>query len=99
MFTNRWYDKHPKVSVAVGCIENANAKLRKKIAKLIIKNALQGGIKAKRPRTILFRRWYDKNKDLSLAMEYFRTCNERQRIAMAEHIIAYVREQIATEIN
>lgn len=94
MFGNRWYDHNPKVSLAVGCIEQADEKLRNKIAKVIIKHAFQLGIKAKRPSTGLFRRWYDKDKDLSLAMEYFKNANEIQRLDIAEHILFYVREKV-----
>ncbi len=92
MFGNRWYDQHPKVSLAVGCIEKADDSLRKKLARIIIKYALKSRISAKRPTVGLFRRWYDKDKDLSLAMEYFKNANEQQRILIAEYIIVYIRE-------
>ncbi len=93
MFGKRWYDTHPKVSLAVGCIENANDNLRSKLSKLIIKHAKEFGIRVKRPAGIIFRRWYDKNKDLSLAMEYFKKASEDQRVEIADHIIFYVREK------
>lgn len=93
MFGNRWYDENPKVSLAVGCIENANDSLRNKLAKLIIKHALKLGIRAKRPKGSLFRRWYDADKDLSLAMEYFKNGNEYQRVDIAESVILYIRQK------
>ena len=93
---NRWYDQHPRVSFAVSCIENADPKLKDTFIKLIIKDALAFRIKATRPKAGLFRRWYDKDKNLSLAMEYFKNANKKQRVAIAEHLIAYIRENNIT---
>ncbi len=92
MFGNRWYDEHPKVSLAVACIEKADNKLKDKLARLIIKNSLTMGVTAKKPDIGFFRRWYDMNKNLSLSMEYFKNCDNKQRIEIAEHIIDYSRE-------
>ena len=90
VFGNRWYDINPKVSHAVGCIEEANDKLKKKLTKVIIKTAMEMGIRAKRPNVGFFRRWYDEDKELSLAMEYFKLADDNQRIEIAEHIISYI---------
>lgn len=91
-FGQRWYDQDPKVSFAVGCIEKANDSLRTKLAKIIIKHCISNGIKAKRPQQGFFRRWYDQNEALMLAMEYFKNANEAQRLQIAELIICYLRE-------
>ena len=90
VFGNRWYDTNPRVSLAVGCIEEADNKLKKKLAKVIIKTAMEMSIRAKMPKPGFFRRWYDKDKELSLAMEYFKIANNEQRIEIAEHIISYI---------
>ncbi len=92
MFENRWYDKNPIVSHAVGCIEGADNELRNKLARLIIKHSSCFGIEAKLPERKLFRRWYDKDKDLSLAMECFKNADDEQRLKIANHIICYLRE-------
>ncbi|HSA07538.1 MAG TPA: hypothetical protein P5556_10215 [Candidatus Gastranaerophilales bacterium] len=91
-FGNRWYDNHPKISLAVGFIEKADDKLRNKIAKLIIQIAVKFEIKATKPFTFPIRRWYDKDEDLSLAMEYFRKANEQQQLNIADRIIAFVKD-------
>jgi hypothetical protein len=89
-FESRWYDTDTKVSLAVGCIEKADEKIRNKAAKIIIKNAMQLGVLAKRPFRGLFRRWYDQDKDLSLAMEYFKNCDYKQRHIVAEYVITFI---------
>ena len=90
VFSNRWYDINPKSSLAVGCIEEADNNLKKKLAKVIIKTAMEMGITAKMPKAGIFRKWYDKDKGLRLAMEYFKTANNKQRLEISEHIISYI---------
>ena len=51
---------------------------------------MEMSIRAKMPKPGFFRRWYDKDKELSLAMEYFKIANNEQRIEIAEHIISYI---------
>ena len=91
MLGNRWYDLNPLVSFAVTCIETADKETRSKLARIIIKHGLEAGLNVKRPSTGLFRRWYDKDKDLSLAMEYFKQSDNNQRRVIAEHIVDYTR--------
>lgn len=94
IFGNRWYDQNPKISIAVGCIEEADPELKQKIAKLIIKQAMEKNIRAKRPNVGFFRRWYDKDPNLSLAMEYFKNCDEKLQLDIADHITAFVQGRL-----
>lgn len=94
MFGNRWYDENPKVSLAVGCIEEASPAIRTKLARIIIKLAMEMKVSAKKPSPGLFRRWYDKDPNLSLAMEYFKNCDKTQQIKLAEYIIANVKNPV-----
>lgn len=89
-FGNRWYDQNPKISVAVGCIEEADPELRKKLAKVIIKKAMEKGVKAKKPTPGFFRRWYDNDSNLSLAMEYFKNSDEKLQLEIADYISSVV---------
>lgn len=95
-FGQRWYDQDSKVSFAVGCIEKADDSLRTKLAKLIIKHCISNGIKAKKPQQTFFRRWYDQNEALMLAMEYFKNANHAQRHDISNLIISYLRESVCT---
>ena len=88
---NRWYDRNPKVSIAVGCIEKADPVMRGRLAKLIIKYAMSMNVTAKRPPVGFFRRWYDKDPNLSLALEYFKNCNDQQQLQIAERIMDCVK--------
>jgi len=90
---NRWYDKNAKVSIAVGCIEKADAIMRGRMAKLIIKYAMAAKVVAKRPTVGFFRRWYDNDPNLSLAMEYFKNCDEQLQLKIAEHLMDCVKNQ------
>lgn len=72
-FLKRWYDQDTRISLAVGCIEKANYVARKKIARVIIQKAKSYDVEIKNPHIGLFKRWYDKDKTLSTAMEYFKS--------------------------
>lgn len=94
VFGQRWYDQDPKVSLAVGCIEKADNSLKNKLAKMIIKHCISNGIKAKKPQPGFFRRWYDNDESLQLAMEYFKNANHAQRLDIAELLMCHVRENL-----
>ena len=71
-FLKRWYDTDPRMSLAVGCLEKASPLKRRKIAQHIILKAKSYNVVAKEPPPVFFKRWYDKDRALSLAMEYLR---------------------------
>ena len=86
-FFMRWYDKDPRISLAVGCLEKANPFTRKKIAKLIIQKAKSYNVSVNEQLFMFFRRWYDKDKTLRLAMEYFKKSPPNAQKIIAEMII------------
>jgi len=70
----RWYDIDPTVSLAVSLIKNSNKSVQQRCAVHIIKIAEINNIRLED--TFLniaeyFKRWYDEDKDLSHAMEFF----------------------------
>jgi hypothetical protein len=71
-FLKRWYDQDQRVSLAMGCLEKASPAARKKVARLIIQKAKSHRVVAREPQSYFFRRWYDQDRLLSLAIEYFR---------------------------
>lgn len=72
----RWYDVDPTVSLAVSLMRNANEQTQLKCAEHIIDYAKQRDI-ALKSNTLndafnyILRRWYDKDKTVSEAFEYF----------------------------
>lgn len=72
----RWYDVDPTVSLAVSLMRNANEQTQIKCAEHIIDYAKQRDI-ALKSNTLndafnyILRRWYDKDKTVSEAFEYF----------------------------
>lgn len=72
----RWYDIDPTVSLSVSLIRNSNETMQLKCAEFIIDYAKQRGV-ALESNTLndafnyIMRRWYDKDKTVSEAFEYF----------------------------
>lgn len=72
----RWYDLDPTVSLAVSLMRNANEQTQSKCAEFIIDYAKQREV-ALKSNTLnnafnyILRRWYDQDKKISEAFEYF----------------------------
>lgn len=72
----RWYDIDPTVSLAVSLMRNANEQTQLKCANFIIDYAKQRDV-ALKTNTLndafnyILRRWYDQDKNVSEAFEYF----------------------------
>lgn len=72
----RWYDIDPTVSLAVSLFRNSNETIQTKCADFIIDYAKQKNVTLKNNTlndafNYILRRWYDKDKKLSEAFEYF----------------------------
>ncbi len=72
----RWYDVDPTVSLAVSLMRNANEPTQLKCAEFIIDYAKQRSIELKSNTlndafNYILRRWYDKDKQVAEAFEYF----------------------------
>lgn len=72
----RWYDIDPTVSLAVSLMRNANEQTQIKCAEHIIDYAKERNIELKSNTlndafNYILRRWYDKDKKISEAFEYF----------------------------
>lgn len=72
----RWYDVDPTVSLAVSLMRNANEQTQLKCAEHIIDYAKQRDVTLKSNTlndafNYILRRWYDKDKTVSEAFEYF----------------------------
>ena len=85
--SSRWYDKDPRAALAVGCLEKAGPLTQRRLARAIIKKAKSLHIEAKEHHPGLFRRWYDENRALSLAMEYYRLAPALLQRAISEYLI------------
>lgn len=72
----RWYDVDPTVSLSVSLMRNANDLTQTKCAEFIIEYAKNRGVKLKSNGlndafNYILRRWYDKDKKIAEAFEYF----------------------------
>lgn len=72
----RWYDIDPTVSLAVSLMRNANEQTQLKCANFIIDYAKQKNVELKANTlndafNYILRRWYDQDKNISEAFEYF----------------------------
>lgn len=72
----RWYDLNPTVSMAVGLMEKAPLEKQLECADFIIEKVQGYGIKITDNDLSefinVFRRWYDKNKQIHDALEYLK---------------------------
>lgn len=72
----RWYDTDPTVSLAISLLRNTNEKTQLKCAEFIIDYAKQRNV-ARSANTLndafnyILRRWYDRDKKISEAFEFF----------------------------
>ena len=72
----RWYDVDPTVSLAVSLIRNTNEQTQVKCADFIINFAQQREVKLESNSlndafNYILRRWYDKDKRIAEAFDYF----------------------------
>lgn len=72
----RWYDVDPTVSLAVSLMRNTNEQTQLKCAEFIISYAVDKGVKLESNSlnsafNYILRRWYDKDKQIAEAFEYF----------------------------
>lgn len=72
----RWYDIDPTVSLSVSLMRNADSQTQIKCAEFIIDYAKQREVKLKNNSlndafNYILRRWYDKDKTVAEAFEYF----------------------------
>jgi hypothetical protein len=72
----RWYDIDPTVSLAVSLMRNAGEQAQFQCADFIIEYTTQRDIQLKNNSlnnafNYILRRWYDKDKKISEAFEYF----------------------------
>ena len=72
----RWYDVDPTVSLAVSLMRNASEKVQLQCAEFIIEYAKQRDVQLKSNSlndafNYILKRWYDKDKQIAEAFEYF----------------------------
>ena len=96
-FLKRWYDQDPVISLAVDYLEKSSPFIRKKVAQAIINKAKSLNIDVKELPVVLFRRWYDEDSGLSMAMEYFRVAEPMLQRAIAEFIINKYKKDLETD--
>lgn len=89
---NRWYDLNPTVNLAVKLMETAEAKAQHECACYVIQKAKEYGVRItendlSETFNYLFRRWYDKNKHLHDAFEYFKMAPYDVQLGIALDVI------------
>lgn len=72
----RWYDVDPTVSLSVSLMRNANEQTQLKCAEFIIGYAKERSVRLKSNTlndafNYLMKRWYDKDKRIAEAFEYY----------------------------
>lgn len=91
---NRWYDDEPTLSLAISLLRNTNEKTRTKCAAKIIELAQSRNVALRENiferLDLTLRRWYDKNKQLTEAMEYLKSSNEFLRKEIALDVIEFL---------
>lgn len=88
----RWYDIDPTVSLAVSLMRNANEQTQLKCAEHIIDYAKQREIELKSNTlnnafNYILRRWYDKDKTVAEAFEYFQVAPQELQKEISLEVI------------
>lgn len=94
----RWYDLDPTVSMAVSLMEKADEKVQLECAYLIIDKAKDYGLKItdsdlSEAFNYLFRRWYDKSRQLHDAFEYLKIAPYDVQLGIAFEIIEKLQDK------
>lgn len=92
----RWYDQDPALSLAISLFNNSTEEARALCSTFIINYAKDRGVKIQNNfREIVqyqLKRWYDKEKEVSEAMEYLRMSDMILRKELAMKIIQYLQQ-------
>lgn len=90
-YNKRWYDCEPTLSLAISLFENSTPEAKEVCSNFIIKEASKKGVTINNSFREMFefhlRRWYDKDKLTSEAMEYLRLANIEIKKEIALNII------------
>lgn len=91
----RWYDVDPTVSLSVSLMRNANEDTQLKCAEFIIDYAKQRNVELKNPSlneafNYILRRWYDKDKHISEAFEYFQASPPEIQKEISIEVISFL---------
>lgn len=89
----RWYDVDPAISLAVSLIQSANEANQIKCVDFIIDYAKQRGVKPRAHNlndtfNYILRRWYDREKSISEAFDYFESSSLDLQKELALEIIS-----------
>lgn len=104
MYSARWYDIDPTLSLAISLLRNSQKEVQINAADFIIKNAEKRNIKISSKLSRIFqtftRRWYDYHQTVSKAFQYLQNASENEQKEIAVELINYLYkiEQNPTEI-
>lgn len=94
MYSARWYDVDPTLSLAVSLLRNSEEKTQINAAEFVIKNAEKRNIKINSHISNIFktftRRWYDYHKTVSTAFQYLQNASAQQQKEIAVELIDYL---------
>lgn len=94
MYSARWYDVDPTLSLAISLLRNAQKEVQISAADFIIKNAEKRNIKISSNISRLLetftRRWYDYHKTVSKAFQYLQNASENDQKEIAVELINYL---------
>ena len=91
----RWYDIDPTVSLSVSLMRNANEETQLKCAEFIIEYAKQRSVLLQNNSlndafNYILRRWYDKDKHISEAFEYFQASPPEIQKEISIEVISFL---------
>lgn len=89
----RWYDLDPALSLAVSLMCNSDDETKDYCAKFIIKTLQENNVKINEGFAQVIRkftRWYDENKDLSIAMDQLKEASDELKKKIALDIIEHL---------
>lgn len=100
----RWYDVDPTVSLAVSLMRNANEQVQFKCAEFIIEFAQQRNVQLKSNTlndafNYILRRWYDKDKTVAEAFEYFEVSPMELQKEIALEVVSLLQLSESSEMS
>lgn len=94
MYSVRWYDVDPTLSLAVSLLRNVGKEKQIEAANFIIELSCQKNVSISKNFLSIFakfdRRWYDNDRTVSKAFEYLKNATDKQKKEIAVELINYL---------
>jgi len=96
---DRWYNKDPRVGLAVECLEKADRYTKKRLSKGVIQKAKSHKVFIFEFPYKVYQSFYNDDATLRMALDYFKSSPPNIQKALAEFIIVNIQSNINSNLD